>query len=419
MNIPNEAATTNPPEQIHLSYHGKPQEMVVQWITQKNFDKKTTVPYVIYTTDLKNKPRAFGATEKWTDDGKSAISRFTHTVVLTDLIPGATYYYNAGSDEGMSKTFEFKAMPTEGKIRAAVFGDFSQVAPVTGYDALLNYTESNLLDIIFHIGDIAYDMDASNGKHGDDFMKWIEPIAARVPYMVVAGNHDGNQDFLHYKNRFSMPPNGYYDDNQFWSFDLGISHFVGLSSEYYFLDKSTEAKTQLTWLQADLQKNLKKPWTFYFIHRPMYCSGKKKTTCDEEEFTITRNGDSKFPGLETPLFVGGVDMGFWGHRHTYERFYPLYQDRTYVQKDANNFHDSPTPIYLMNGAGGPLDHEDTASLVPKPFSVTRLPDIGFIYLEIENETTVKTSFIPSISPFTPIDRFSLTKTAGYKPGQGK
>ena len=100
-----------------------------------------------------------------------------------------------------------------------MFGDFGKK---DGYslDALINATQSDQFDMVFHIGDIAYDLDKKDGDTGDDFLNDIVPIAAYVPYHVIAGNHEYSQDFLHYKERFSMPPNGVLDDNQFWRFDL-------------------------------------------------------------------------------------------------------------------------------------------------------------------------------------------------------
>ena len=42
-------------------------------------------------------------------------------------------------------------------------------------------------DLLLHCGDLAYDMDTSNGRNGDAFMADIQPIAAYLPYMVSAG----------------------------------------------------------------------------------------------------------------------------------------------------------------------------------------------------------------------------------------
>jgi hypothetical protein len=41
--------------------------------------------------------------------------------------------------------------------------------------------------------------------HWDLFMRKIQPIAARVPYMTVPGNHEIWFNFTAYKRRFAMP----------------------------------------------------------------------------------------------------------------------------------------------------------------------------------------------------------------------
>lgn len=51
-------------------------------------------------------------------------------------------------------------------------------------------TQNNMYDAILHVGDFAYDMDSEDAAVGDQFMRQIEPIAAYVPYMVCAGNHE-------------------------------------------------------------------------------------------------------------------------------------------------------------------------------------------------------------------------------------
>lgn len=51
-------------------------------------------------------------------------------------------------------------------------------------------TQSDMYDAIMHVGDFAYDMNSENSEIGDEFMRQIESIAAYVPYMTCAGNHE-------------------------------------------------------------------------------------------------------------------------------------------------------------------------------------------------------------------------------------
>ena len=56
-------------------------------------------------------------------------------------------------------------------------------------------------DMFLHVGDFAYDFDGDAGRVGDQFMRNIEQVAARVPYMVSHGNHEGGDNLAHYIER--------------------------------------------------------------------------------------------------------------------------------------------------------------------------------------------------------------------------
>lgn len=65
------------------------------------------------------------------------------------------------------------------------------------------------LDMIWHVGDMAYNMATDNARYGDSFMRQIEPTAAYIPYQVAVGNHEAAYNFSNYRARFTMPPNGF------------------------------------------------------------------------------------------------------------------------------------------------------------------------------------------------------------------
>ncbi|KIH57066.1 hypothetical protein ANCDUO_12747 [Ancylostoma duodenale] len=148
--------------------------------------------------------------------------------------------------------------------------------------------------------------------------------------MVIAGNHeDDGKNFTDYQERFWMPHNG-YGDNQFYSLDLGPVHWVGVSTEYYgyyYLYGQEPVMTQYAWLKNDLtvanQNRNKTPWIISFQHRPFYCSNSNSAECQAFENKLIRTGWLDMPGLESLFLQQGMDMGFWGHEHSYERFYPI------------------------------------------------------------------------------------------------
>lgn len=138
-------------------------------------------------------------------------------------------------------------------------------------------------DAMLHCGDLGYDLDDSNGRNGDAFLRDIEPIAAYVPYMVSAGNHERAYNFSHYKARFRMPSSGdgrdaqRSRDNHYYSFDLGPVHVVAWNSEAFFYPQYFDAAyvdRMHDWLARDLSSTnrSKTPWIVAHAHRPMYCA---------------------------------------------------------------------------------------------------------------------------------------------------
>lgn len=65
-----------------------------------------------------------------------------------------------------------------------------------------------------------------NARVADAFMNQIQSIAAYVPYMTCAGNHEWQYNFSNYVNRFSMPgADGKSmggDNNHFFSVNIGL-----------------------------------------------------------------------------------------------------------------------------------------------------------------------------------------------------
>lgn len=105
--------------------------------------------------------------------------------------------YRVGSAESSwSKVFHFKTLPlgNSWSPRLAIYGDLGfqneESLPFLSKDI-----EKDLYDVIFHIGDFAYDLNERSGEQGNDFMRSIEKVAAKVPYMTVPGNHEHHANF--------------------------------------------------------------------------------------------------------------------------------------------------------------------------------------------------------------------------------
>ena len=111
-----------------------------------------------------------------------------HRATMTGLLPGTRYFYRVGSVSSgkWSQTFSFATLEAKPSrpLRLAVIAD---MAYDTNSDntvkRLTELAESGGIDGVVHSGDISY----ADGfqPHFDNFMRKVEPIASRVPYMVA------------------------------------------------------------------------------------------------------------------------------------------------------------------------------------------------------------------------------------------
>lgn len=97
--------------------------------------------------------------------------------------------YKVGSEgTGYSEVFSFRTLKhgTDWLPRFAVYGDLG-LEEARSLPFLIEEQQAGLIDLILHSGDMAYDLYKKDGQVGHDFMNLIEPLAARVPYMVIPG----------------------------------------------------------------------------------------------------------------------------------------------------------------------------------------------------------------------------------------
>ncbi|KAH9644719.1 hypothetical protein HF086_003824, partial [Spodoptera exigua] len=212
------------PEQIHIAFGEKPNDIVVTWSTFND----TQESRVQYGAGIMDK-EATGSSKLFIDGGKLRRSQYIHTVTLKNLEFNTRYVYHAGSVYGWSEEFWFHTPPAgeDWPVRAAIYGDMgNKNAHSLSY--LQDEAQRDHFDVILHVGDFAYDMDTNDALVGDD-------------------------NFSNYAARFKMPGR---DSSLFYSFDLGPVHFVSISTEvYYFTRYGLKLiVNQYNWLKEDLAK---------------------------------------------------------------------------------------------------------------------------------------------------------------------
>jgi 3',5'-cyclic AMP phosphodiesterase CpdA len=193
--------------------------------------------------------------------------------------------------------------PVNDKIRFAVIGDWGtgdrdQIGIARQMFASHQRTP---FDFVISAGDNVYPNGSGKyfGRHFE------EPFASllrdRVKFYAVLGNHDvdaGRQDQCQYA-LFNMGGQNYY------KFERGNGMV-----EFFMLDSTDFGATQFTWLENALRDS-KARWKIAVFHHPIYSSGKMHGSATGLRKRIE------------PLFTRyGVNVGFSGHDHIYERTKP-------------------------------------------------------------------------------------------------
>ncbi|XAR65255.1 Phosphodiesterase I [Bertholletia excelsa] len=382
-------ATGRGPEQVHLAFTDREDEMRVMFVTHDG--KESFVKYgrredrldrVVGTwvgryerEDMCDAP----ANESlgWRDPG------FIHDGVMTNLNKGKRYYYKVGSDSGgWSSTYSFVSRNEDSdETIAFLFGD---MGTATQFSTFLRTQDESISTMkwisrdvealgdkpsfISHIGDISYARGYS--WLWDNFFTQIEPVASKVPYHVCIGNHEydwplqpwkpdwshsvygtdgGGECGVPYSLRFNMPGNSSEltgtrappTRNLYYSFNTGAVHFLYMSTETNFLPGSR----QYNFIKHDLESVDRKKTPFVVVqgHRPMYTTSHELGDAPFRERMLKH--------LE-PLFVKSkVTLALWGHVHRYERFCPL-NNFTCAKMGGNGEYREAFPVHVVIGMGG-------------------------------------------------------------------
>ncbi|KAK3085918.1 hypothetical protein FSP39_010591 [Pinctada imbricata] len=289
-----------------------------------------------------------------------------------------------------------------------VYGDLGSYFGKPTYPVLKEEVDTEQYDAVWHIGDFAYDLNVNGGKYGDVFFDLIEPVASRIPYMTLPGNHEYADDFHHYRVRFSMPGTTWPMelDRLWFSYNIGLVHFISFSTEVYFVHNQNQVCTQYDWLLQDLteanRNRDKQPWIVAMGHRPMYCSNDEpKSDCTPGFFHYwVRNG------LEDLFHYMGVDLLIMGHEHSYERFWPMYRQKVFAQ----NYMDPEGTVHVISGAAGCNEIYDKMG-TPVPGSAFRVDSRSYhSYGKLTVYNSTHLQFIQkTVKPRGELDNFMIVQ----------
>jgi acid phosphatase type 7 len=259
------------------------------------------------------------------------------------------------------------------------------------------------VDAIYHGGDISY----ATGYLAvwDFYMEMMGPVTGSVVYLTTVGNHESDYPSSpsYYQGTDSggecsvlttklMPMPYPAETNQpWWSYDTGLIHMIGLSTEHDY----TTGSPQWEWLKADLQSinRTKTPWVIFGGHRAMYinsnyeCMGENSEYCGPDvPCTQVDNPDDYAPDdyitcdatevpsptdsavqallikhIEPLLYQFKVDIGFYGHNHAVQRHSAVFNN-TVLQASTLMYDDNgrlissqvdpPCTIHMVVGTAG-------------------------------------------------------------------
>ena len=358
-------STEDVPEQVHLSLRKAPDEMAVMWTTLLNSSAQS-VYWGLAPDALVN------------TSGELALRSYTHfgwrgqlhTGLMTGLVPSTLYFYRVGDGTTSSPVYSFHTLPKAvgqddaTMLRIVSLGDmgYGEKSDAT-IARLTELVDANKVDVILHNGDISYaDGDMA---HWDTFMRKIEPVAARVPYMTTPGNHEFWFNFTAYKMRFAMPDEGAHD-GMHWSLDLPLVHITATDTESP-LDLAWIDKRQQAWIEKDLASAREgdgAAWMLVAGHRPLYCTNHHGQDVPHGNGVLRSQ-------IEQILIEHRVDLVLQAHEHGYERSWPT----AHGTPAQHNYTSPAAPVYIVNGAGG---NREANELPPgdQPWAATVTPSSG-------------------------------------------
>jgi len=256
-----------------------------------------------------------------------------HEIRIDSLLDNTRYYYQVISNNHADQIGSFQTgHDGEQPFQFVVYGDSQEVFGWVEYlvrnrhqdtcESILRHSPD--ARFIVHTGDMTF-LGNQHERWGREFFGPARELMRNTVVWPVLGNHELNASW--YFDYFSVPN----EDEHYYSFDFGNSHFIVLAVEGYAVGheygppKRTPmdpGSPQYAWLERDLANSQAKTWRFVFFHQSAVSSGL------EGSYTPARE-------ILSPLFEKyAVAAVFSGHDHNFE----------FSVKD--------NVVYIITGGGG-------------------------------------------------------------------
>ena len=328
------ASAQNGPRHTYLTWQGDTSTtmtVIFQTLTPLNDG------VVYYGPDSASKVQDYESTCQARATKFPGLNRWVHFAQLTNLEPGATYHFRAGSPKiGFGKERKFRTIPSKSEHTRFVTGGDMWIEPATF--ELMRQAASQSPQFALVGGDIAY----ADGRtsHVNFWDKWFDgwddfmvtPSGHTIPMVLAIGNHEVQGGFgaspdaaPYYYNFFKQDKMGYF------------SRQFGDDIIVYVLDSghtNPQGGAQAKWLNEEMNRTKNIENRFALYHVPCYPS-----------YPGVFNGPYESGGRKhwVPLFDRyKLNAAFENHYHTFKRTKPL----------RNNQVDPNGTVYLGDGCWG-------------------------------------------------------------------
>lgn len=254
-----------------------------------------------------------------------------HEITINELEEETKYHYKVTSGipevgaKVTSKEATFKtAVKGESPFCFAIYGDNRTYSEV--HERITNAIAEKRPDIVLNTGDVVHSGRLYEGW-GREFFEPAKELFKNTPFYIAIGNHEGDSHWFYDFVSYPEPEN-------YYSFDYGNAHLTVIDSTRDYQPGTTQYK----WLEEDL-KSAGNTWKFVLFHHPPYSSFPGYSGRGTE--------DKKRRVLCAAFERYNVDVVFNGHVHSYERTYPLLNNRV----EKLEYRDSAV-IYIVTGGGG-------------------------------------------------------------------
>lgn len=279
-----------------------------------------------------------------------------HTVELTGLEKGATYYFRVGDAERgwWSETGSVRTADGSDNVTFLHMTDpqsqnerqYNRAWAKVLESAFANYPDA---DFIINSGDLV--------DHGDNQKQWAWMFNTGSDYLMntymmpASGNHEG-QGTNALDNFFVLPgaPEQDKTSGVYYSFDYNNAHFAVLNTNDLAADESLSAE-QVEWLRRDMLSS-NAEWKLVVLHKALYSQGSHYA--DDDVCAMRAQLGALMPEL-------GIDMVFQGHDHVYMRTGSLDSnalvpyDKVYLNYGDNVYRTQVQPegtTYVISGTAG-------------------------------------------------------------------